>query len=171
MTMLRREVFSCMINWYPRQFILFVCLCLSPCRSNPLSSGGLVSLHSELYFSTNILWSFAATGLLVILSFLPFPFFFWRVSNLSFVFPFFSIFGTLWTRIAPRSISPSPATNINIPIHLVIYCLYLLLHDDVVIPLSQIAKIHVIFVEENIILLTDSGLSVRPSGIFFLLSQ
>ena len=40
-----------------------------------------------------------------------------------------------------------------------------------VIPLSQIvSKINVI-VEENIFLLTDSGLRIRRSGIFFLLSQ
>ena len=66
---------------------------------------------------------------------------------------------------------PSPITNTNIAIHLVIYSLYLLLHHDVVPLLSQISKIPVTFVEQNIFLLTDSGLRARPSGIFFLLSQ
>ena len=40
-----------------------------------------------------------------------------------------------------------------------------------VIPLSQIVSNINVIAEENIILLTDSSLSVRPSGIFFLLSQ
>ena len=34
-TTMNRRFFSCIINWYPRQFILFVCPCYTPCRSHP----------------------------------------------------------------------------------------------------------------------------------------
>ena len=156
-----------MINWYPRQFILFVCLCLSPCRSNPLSSGGVVSQHSELYFSTNILrslqcgrWAACYSVFLALSAF-------WRVYYLSSVFSFFPI-SNIVNLCCPAFNKPQSNNQHEYSNYLVIYSLYSLLHHDVTFPLSQIvSKI----VEENISLVTDSGLSVRPSRIFFLLSQ
>ena len=113
MTLLSREVLSCMINWCPPQIISFVCPCYTPCRSHPTIISAIPGL-SFGHFRTKIRLSFVATGLLVILSFSPFPvFFFWEFPICPSYFLSFP-FQNLWTCIVPRSTSPSPATNMNI---------------------------------------------------------